>query len=1707
MEPSPTSGGLHPPSAPHNLPQRPPAQPTARTPARRRRNGDRSRPPGISPDQASSQNGDRQDDGDGDGEEDPQPVVRLRESAAGEGAAQAVTPAAGRAQRRRDAKVSAKTPAAGAAAGVKPRTPATAGGSVSVLPPPPPSGAPAHVWDRYMQALPPTHRNRQAARAQVSQTASELGREGRIAALMDFAHSDKERKFLAFTSHLPSLDEERDAAIYEREEQRRSAISAAGVADRTRAMARRHYEIDFEKYTGQKPTFDPVQDTATLQAEATRREGVVDAPETSTPMSSSVEQETVTQETAAPVEVPISAGVVSAPTLSQVEASRTVAETEMQEATTAADKLQAANDQLMLTFVPAYARDDHDIHEDLTPVQGQEARITFDFSPEQGTGPPATFETDGSRAEFYRQLFEGEVSNVNEKAEKINDFVEDNGTSLDPQKYAEYLTLRAEYDAAIDRATRRLGAPPQSGQTREEAYNQQVDAVIEASQAAGIEADSAYKTWQIEHGEADVALIDHNNLVVAYNLSESERVAGVEASNTAAREEFLAQMPETDAAPLRAILESQGGVAFDTAAGEYVDRQRDTWLAGLADRDAAQRLRTILDTQGADAFHLAADTYVAEANANSSTVSADSLYDTTPPASFETYTAQVQRLVSGQDTLNEIPSADRSFYEQAVAFHTLTGELPTFDAATDQAIWDEASKSRTLEANAAFLSDVERYDPRTAERLRNTLDTQGVEAFHREAQNLIDAFSEDDGTGQDDAPRLITRPAVSYAGLGDEGARFRQATVTQEQFDRYTRTDPTLDSAYGPRASVEALSDLPTDALTEPRGDVALDAAAPARAPIVAGPDVPTPTPSPTGPLFGVTATPMPVGQAIPLPADIDGWKSHGTVFINNESVEVQDLINDVRGQIAHKVPGNDPVGAEGRAEELVKQYLEQGYLTGQVRMERFQPQERTLTREDLRGGFNIGGVQYSYADYFGTDEVQPGPRQGQRQRSRDAHLVTQLERLQGEYDAGRLQLDSETTVPHYALPDEAYTASELAGDIFAPVGTVQEIRGSLSPHSVGGRMPTGEERQRIGFEASMIAVDLVPLPLGEVAGGLYRTATRTGPDVTQRAFRRQTAELISQGVDPNTARSIAAQNTNVRLDLFDQPVRVDPITQLPAVASAAPESTTYRTFPKQRNLFGEQQTPVIEGPGDFSPILEDRVAGAVNEARLRQRFGPEYTPGGAYGHLKNDPDYLANLQAQYDYLGTQPINRNMPGTPAGSPEGTPAGVGNTRAAVSPDLYVAQQTELSLPQLTTSTPQPTYLNQFQVQPVSGTRPVLSTAQLRGTIPEAAGADTTYVRTQSGLLVPASAVALPHVSPDLFVAQQTAVQPVSGPQVVSAPETVHPFTGPQVVTAPLTGPQVVTAPLTGPQVVSAPLTGPQVVSAPLTGPQVVSAPLTGPQVVSAPLTGPQVVSAPLTGPQVVSAPLTGPQVVSAPLTGPQVVSAPLTGPQVVTVQQTTVQPLTGLQVVSAPETGNTPAIKSFTAPELRAAPQLASLPQIGTAPELRTDAPQLPTEPVPPRLPPARQDADGRRRRRPRLRPRLQGPEDGGDRASVTTPAGQGHPQEVQFTSLDHNVVNLRTGEHVETPLDQRNLKTLRVTRRDSTPTSGNTVEAGAVTVRSANGQVHASSSRAVQPRFTVPSTYQTPKPNNRRRRRGGGRRRGDYERPQSGPPQITIELG
>ena len=129
--------------------------------------------------------------------------------------------------RRRDDEDEDASSAGAATQSLGKRNTKTSGASATLTrqkpaapPPRPPDGAPAAVWDHYLRALPPTHRNRRAARSQVQPGVLERPRAERIAALHDFAHSDQEREFLDYTGYLPSLDDEMDHRILGQERQR-----------------------------------------------------------------------------------------------------------------------------------------------------------------------------------------------------------------------------------------------------------------------------------------------------------------------------------------------------------------------------------------------------------------------------------------------------------------------------------------------------------------------------------------------------------------------------------------------------------------------------------------------------------------------------------------------------------------------------------------------------------------------------------------------------------------------------------------------------------------------------------------------------------------------------------------------------------------------------------------------------------------------------------------------------------------------------------------------------------------------------------------------------------------------------------------------------------------------------------------------------------------------------------------------------------------------------------------------------------------------------------------------------------------------------------------------------------------------------------------------------------------------------------------------
>lgn len=436
--------------------------------------------------------------------------------------------------------------------------------------------------------------------------------------------------------------------------------------------------------------------------------------------------------------------------------------------------------------------------------------------------------------------------------------------------------------------------------------------------------------------------------------------------------------------------------------------------------------------------------------------------------------AQIERLASGEDDLGSLPPQERTRFETYMAFYRYTGELPTFDQETDQQAIDTASRVAGIVAEGTGEGDLL---PET----RVVAPPGGVGLIDRAQGLTSERFREITGrdpTGDPERDQVLIDHANQLAEGGAYGDLVvASTTVANEQAEAAARDSiypsyqvveiPTADTGADP-ASVDATGGgLPVGASGSESSAVA----------VARGQSIPW-------------ATPTSAGQSEPLPQTIGEWKARGTVFINNEPVSVQGLIDEAQDSLYANVAETDPdyPRTVAKSEEAVKAYLDQGYLTGGVRLEEHVNPARTLTPAILEGGFNIGGIRYaSFDDYAGPETVRPGPRQAQLQRHRDESRAANLQRLQAKYDAGRLQLGSETTVPYQPLPDYGYTVTELAGDVIAPVGLAQEIHQSLDVHSPGGQTQTGGERQSIGLEGSLVLLDAVPVPVGEAVGAAAR--------------------------------------------------------------------------------------------------------------------------------------------------------------------------------------------------------------------------------------------------------------------------------------------------------------------------------------------------------------------------------------------------------------------------------------------------------------------------------------------------------------------------------------------------------------------------------------------------------------------------------------------
>ena len=109
-------------------------------------------------------------------------------------------------------------------------------------------------------------------------------------------------------------------------------------------------------------------------------------------------------------------------------------------------------------------------------------------------------------------------------------------------------------------------------------------------------------------------------------------------------------------------------------------------------------------------------------------------------------------------------------------------------------------------------------------------------------------------------------------------------------------------------------------------------------------------------------------------------------------------------------------------------------------------------------------------------------------------------------------------------------------------------------------------------------------------------------------------------------------------------------------------------------------------------------------------------------------------------------------------------------------------------------------------------------------------------------------------------------------------------------------------------------------------------------------------------------------------------------------------------------------------------------------------------------------------------------------------------------TLEHNLVDLRTGEVEETPLDDRHLETLRVTKRGRASTHGKDVDTGGSTLKSRKGDVSLEDNRTITPR---PGVMGRPRPaNNGGLPKGRGRRRRDEDAGEdyNGRNEVVITM-
>ena len=1042
---------------------------------------------------------------------------------------------------------------------------------------------------------------------------------------------------------------------------------------------------------------------------------------------------------------------------------------------------------------------------------------------------------------------------------------------------------------------------------------------------------------------------------------------------------------------------------------------------------------------------------------------------------------------------------DADIRDWQAEFLAYTGEEPTGDSDMDQAVIDQA-KERAYYATQGEALDF------------------AQDADIRDWQAEFLAYTGEEPTGDSDMDQAAIDQAKerAYYATQGEALDFAQDADIRDweaEFLAYTGEEPTGDSDKD-QAAIDQAKERAIYATQGEALDFAQDADI--RAWEVyqqslrqgAQGDVAPPRPPRFDESFDAA------------PSTIEDWQSLGTVYRNNQPESVEDIIHSFTGGGRPRAKKRD-LRAEAEAKAL--EYLHQGFTQGGITTSQEAVPPRTLTWDTVPDQVSLYGKTINVQDYVDS-RVKPGGRSPkQKEQSVERQKDQILEAFQESYDAGALTLPGqEEAAPYYppALDPNRFTPLDLfpgvaaarwesrAKSIDSPDAALWSP-GESKVQTIHGVLVAGE---LVTIPASVAATKFVP-PLVVRSG----KALSSGQKVLGTAFSRDVSDLLKAGYRFDQAMSIASNNQtrsaliNARSGNFAVPHQVPPPASIPTTTPRA--LLSFDDFKAAQEIGGPKLTDfqARQMYGDYSirhtAGTLDRPRFGIGSSRRSPpgdlTFGgdPPIPPSRVYDMPGEGPKpVVPRSGADVSFLPERQAERlerarafsewsqqmHQPRPRADQVQATAlleAPVERVPSWVEFERYNPPSVTAPRTTLKPRTLQPApEARSFQLPPQPLAQPAVPAVPAVPAAPKPYAAPL-VVLTPAPALDLATGVA---TTQDQSTGTATALEPSTGTttglQLRTAPLAAQsPETGLQLRTAPLAA----QSPETGLQLRTAPLAA----QSPETGLQLRTAPLAAPS----PETGLQLRTAPLAAPS----PETGLQLRTEPFTA----ANPETGLQLRTAPLAAQSPETGLQLRTAPLAAQSPE----TGLQLRTAPLVAPSPETVlrlrtaplAAPELSIDL--LPPPPTSPLTRPNKPDTRGR----PPLRLRLPDLPSGSDHRAPSAGMDGTHPHEAEFITLEHNRVNLVTGEVEETPVNDLHQETLQVTKRGRSPsTHGREVDTGGVTVRSRGGRVEATGE--VKPR---PGVMGPPRPNNsfpkgRRRRR----KEDDWPEDYNGRNEVTITV-